>query len=76
MNLQRHPERSRGTRVGGGAIGPALRPPRSLDYARDDVISAFTGAVISLGKHKLRTSLTMLGMVFGVGAVIALRDPR
>jgi putative ABC transport system permease protein len=26
----------------------------------------------NLGRHKLRTSLTMLGMVFGVGAVIAM----
>jgi putative ABC transport system permease protein len=29
-------------------------------------------AVGNLGRHKLRTSLTMLGMVFGVGAVIAM----
>ena len=29
-------------------------------------------ALRNLGKHKLRTSLTMLGMIFGVGAVIAM----
>jgi putative ABC transport system permease protein len=37
-----------------------------------NVNEAFAGAVLSLGKHKLRTALTMLGMVFGVGAVIAM----
>jgi putative ABC transport system permease protein len=29
-------------------------------------------ALTSLGEHKLRTALTMLGMMFGVGAVIAM----
>jgi putative ABC transport system permease protein len=29
-------------------------------------------ALASLGVHKLRTALTMLGMIFGVGAVIAM----
>jgi putative ABC transport system permease protein len=32
----------------------------------------FTTALSNLGRHKLRTSLTMLGMIFGVGAVIAM----
>ncbi|HYO78490.1 MAG TPA: ABC transporter permease [Thermoanaerobaculia bacterium] len=32
----------------------------------------FHTAFSNLGRHKLRTSLTMLGMVFGVGAVIAM----
>jgi putative ABC transport system permease protein len=32
----------------------------------------FTTAVMNLNRHKLRTSLTMLGMIFGVGAVIAM----
>jgi putative ABC transport system permease protein len=32
----------------------------------------FATAFANLGRHKLRTSLTMLGMVFGVGAVIAM----
>jgi putative ABC transport system permease protein len=31
-----------------------------------------TTALKNLAKHKLRTSLTMLGMIFGVGAVIAM----
>jgi putative ABC transport system permease protein len=30
------------------------------------------GALASLGRHKLRSFLTMLGMIFGVGAVIAM----
>jgi putative ABC transport system permease protein len=37
-----------------------------------NVQEVFHSAVASLGKHKLRTALTMLGMVFGVGAVIAM----
>jgi putative ABC transport system permease protein len=32
----------------------------------------FLTAITNLGRHKLRTSLTMLGMIFGVGAVIAM----
>ncbi len=33
---------------------------------------SFQTALGNLGKHKLRTALTMLGMIFGVGAVIAM----
>ncbi|MBA3541114.1 MAG: ABC transporter permease [Deltaproteobacteria bacterium] len=36
------------------------------------VIDAFVVALESLAEHKLRTTLTMLGMMFGVGAVIAM----
>src|SRR3954466_13856098 len=32
----------------------------------------FTTALQNLATHKLRTALTMLGMIFGVGAVIAM----
>ncbi|HEV7765483.1 MAG TPA: ABC transporter permease [Thermoanaerobaculia bacterium] len=37
-----------------------------------DRSETITTAFGNLGRHKLRTSLTMLGMVFGVGAVIAM----
>ena len=33
---------------------------------------SFAGALASLAAHKLRSSLSMLGMIFGVGAVIAM----
>ena len=33
---------------------------------------AFRSALDNLSAHKLRSSLTMLGMMFGVGAVIAM----
>jgi putative ABC transport system permease protein len=36
------------------------------------ILDAFATAFSSLGEHKLRTTLTMLGMMFGVGAVIAM----
>jgi len=36
------------------------------------ILDAFATAFASLGEYKLRTSLTMLGMMFGVGAVIAM----
>ena len=36
------------------------------------VFDAFATALGSLAEHKLRTALTMLGMMFGVGAVIAM----
>ena len=35
-------------------------------------IETFTTALNNLARHKLRTALTMLGMIFGVGAVIAM----
>jgi len=37
-----------------------------------DKIETFRTAVGNLATHKMRTSLTMLGMIFGVGAVIAM----
>ena len=33
---------------------------------------ALRAALVSLGTHKLRSALTMLGIIFGVGAVIAM----
>jgi putative ABC transport system permease protein len=36
------------------------------------VLDAFVAALGSLAEHKLRTTLTMLGMMFGVGAVVAM----
>ncbi len=36
------------------------------------LLDAFVTALESLAEHKLRTTLTMLGMMFGVGAVIAM----
>ena len=35
-------------------------------------IETYTSALRNLARHKLRTALTMLGMIFGVGAVIAM----
>jgi putative ABC transport system permease protein len=35
-------------------------------------VEAFRSAVANLAAHKLRSALTMLGMIFGVGAVIAM----
>jgi putative ABC transport system permease protein len=35
-------------------------------------LESVTVAVSNLGRHKLRSFLTMLGMIFGVGAVIAM----
>ena len=35
-------------------------------------VEAFRGAISNLAAHKLRSALTMLGMIFGVGAVIAM----
>ena len=36
------------------------------------ILDAFATAVRHLGEHKLRSTLTTLGMMFGVGAVIAM----
>lgn len=37
-----------------------------------NLAEAFRSALADLGRHKLRSLLTMLGMIFGVGAVIAM----
>ena len=37
-----------------------------------NALEAFTSALTNLSAHKLRSLLTMLGMIFGVGAVIAM----
>jgi putative ABC transport system permease protein len=37
-----------------------------------DQAETLRGALTNLAAHKLRTALTMLGMIFGVGAVIAM----
>src|SRR4051812_21674565 len=37
-----------------------------------DKVETFWTAVGNLATHKMRTALTMLGMIFGVGAVIAM----
>jgi putative ABC transport system permease protein len=36
------------------------------------IVDAFIAAIENLGEHKLRTALTTLGMMFGVGAVISM----
>jgi putative ABC transport system permease protein len=36
------------------------------------LLEAIKDALLNLGRHKLRTSLTMLGMIFGVAAVLAM----
>src|SRR4030095_9190105 len=35
-------------------------------------LESIRGAISNLGRRKLRSCLTMLGMIFGVGAVIAM----
>jgi len=37
-----------------------------------NILEAFRGSLENLAAHKLRSALTMLGMIFGVGAVIAM----
>ena len=37
-----------------------------------NLVGLFKDAVVQLQQHKLRTFLTLLGMIFGVGAVIAM----
>ena len=52
---------------------PSKSSARALLVNRSLVdMESFTGALRNLGKHKMRTALTMLGMIFGVGAVIAM----
>ncbi len=37
-----------------------------------NLAEAFRNAIGNLAEHKLRSALTMLGMIFGVGAVISM----
>src|SRR5262249_47138292 len=52
----------------------AARPAggRHDDHRRMTPQEAFRSALDNLAAHKLRSALTMLGMIFGVGAVIAM----
>ncbi|KAA9131506.1 FtsX-like permease family protein [Marinihelvus fidelis] len=43
-----------------------------MKWAEGLSLESFRHALAQLRQHKLRTSLTLLGMVFGVGAVIAM----
>ena len=67
MIALRDPTRAVETRSGewlGGGLGGGGEVRRLVD--------AFVTALGALAEHKLRTTLTMLGMMFGVGAVIAM----
>jgi len=59
------------TKVGAsGASG--IASAKSPATRAVDLSEAFTRALSNLAVHKLRSALTMLGMIFGVGAVIAM----
>src|SRR6202165_3116024 len=47
-----------------------LAEPRSLQPWLPDIVFGFE----NLASHKLRSLLTMLGMIFGVAAVVAMRS--
>ena len=47
---------------------PSLAEPRSLTQWLPDLFFGFE----NLANHKLRSLLTMLGMIFGVAAVVAM----
>jgi putative ABC transport system permease protein len=47
---------------------PSIAEPRSLEQWLPDVLFGFE----NLANHKLRSLLTMLGMIFGVAAVVAM----
>ena len=45
---------------------------RQASYKIMFLFELIKDATANLGRHKLRTSLTMLGMIFGVAAVLAM----
>jgi putative ABC transport system permease protein len=47
---------------------PSIAEPRSLEQWLPDILFGFE----NLANHKLRSLLTMLGMIFGVAAVVAM----
>ena len=53
----------------GKPVQPVARPDRASHKA---LLLTFREALAELSQHKLRTLLTLLGMIFGVGAVIAM----
>ena len=46
----------------------SIAEPRSLQQWLPDIVFGFE----NLASHKLRSLLTMLGMIFGVAAVVAM----
>ena len=67
----RDPTRSIDQAIGSGS-GSAGDVAEARRQAMRRILDAFVVALESLAEHKLRTTLTMLGMMFGVGAVIAM----
>ena len=66
----RDPTRSVDQAIGSGSAQRRRSADRAQAMRR--LLDAFVAALESLAEHKLRTTLTMLGMMFGVGAVIAM----
>ena len=72
MIALRDPTRSVDQAIGSGPRHAAAAPTRAQEASNEAILDAFVVALESLAEHKLRTTLTMLGMMFGVGAVIAM----
>lgn len=53
-------------------VSPPPVTPSPLPHTSMRAREAFRAAVDSIASHKMRSGLTMLGMMFGVGAVIAM----
>ena len=57
----------------GGRPGASAGPPETGSRARPvNLWEAFRSALDGVASHKLRSGLTMLGIMFGVGAVISM----
>src|SRR6185503_10304322 len=69
---QERPRRRRHDRAARSDREARRARQRGIGEAMRRVLDAFVTALGSLAEHKLRTTLTMLGMMFGVGAVIAM----
>lgn len=54
------------------AAAPANRPGSRFQAARDRFTEAFRMALLAMNAHRLRTFLTMLGIIIGIASVVSV----
>ncbi len=51
---------------------PASEPANTMAYYKDQLIESFRMSVQAIGAHKLRSMLTMLGIIIGIASVVSV----
>lgn len=54
------------------AVAPASGPAATAAYYKDQLVESFKMSVQAIGAHKLRSMLTMLGIIIGIASVVSV----